>query len=102
MSALVAALLQTYLRELPQRIARIVEPPQAGVDVADVESAAHVLKSTSTMVGGVSLAALAARIESGSRDGVLPSTAECEELSALATETEAGIRSIVDRLQEVS
>ena len=54
------------------------------------------------MVGGVSLAALAARIESGSRDGVLPSTAECEELSALATETEAGIRSIVDRLQEVS
>ena len=60
------------------------------------------MKLTSTMVGGASLAALAARIESGSRDGVLPSTAECEELSALATETEAGIRSIVDRLQEVS
>lgn len=74
----------------------------AGTDVAgssEVEEAAHVLKSTSAMVGGASLAALAARIESSARDGALPTEVERGQLQALATDTEGGIRSIVARLE---
>lgn len=98
-AGLVATLLRTYLDELPKRVERIVGAGRGVAGASEVEEAAHVLKSTSAMVGGASLAALAARIESSARDGDLPTETERGELQALATDTECGIRSIVARLE---
>ena len=79
----------------PLQLTQLIDPAGS----SEVEEAAHVLKSTSAMVGGASLAALAARIESSARDGALPTDNERGELRALASETEGGIRSIVARLE---
>ncbi|KAG1647767.1 hypothetical protein GQR58_030345 [Nymphon striatum] len=66
---LVISLANTFLTELPRRIAVIVDP---GSEVEEAQLAAHTLKSTSAMVGAEALRSVAAQIEASTRDGEPP------------------------------
>lgn len=98
----VARLLTTYLGELPLRVDRVVSPTARSAASTSVEEAAHVLKSTSMIVGAGALSALAAEIEQAGRVGVAPTDEQCEQLRALATSTEIDIREAIEGLDSGS
>ncbi len=92
---LVSTLLTTYLGELPQRVDRILTAGTRSAESMSIEEAAHVLKSTSAIVGAGALAELAAAIEAAACAGVPPTDDQREELRTIATSTEAGIREAI-------
>ena len=96
---LVATLLETYLTELPQRVERILVAGTRSSETTSVEEAAHVLKSTSAIVGATALNELAAALEASARAGRRPTDDERSRLQALATETETGIRATIAQLE---
>ncbi|MEM9466129.1 MAG: ATP-binding protein [Actinomycetota bacterium] len=98
-SGLVATLLQTYLTELPQRVERILVAGTRPSETTSVEEAAHVLKSTSAIVGASALNELAAELEAAARSGRAPSDDDRSRLRDLATETEQGIRATIAQLE---
>ena len=96
---LVVTLLKTYLTELPVRVERILVAGEESSEVSGVEEAAHVLKSTSAIVGAAALSDLAAELEQGARNGSAPSKAQREQLRILAASTETEIASIAAGLE---
>jgi HPt (histidine-containing phosphotransfer) domain-containing protein len=97
---LVVTLLNTYLTELPVRVERILVAGEESSEVSGVEEAAHVLKSTSAIVGAAALSDLAAELEQSARNGSAPSEAQREQLRTLAASTETEIASIAAGLEE--
>lgn len=96
---LVVTLLKTYLTELPVRVERILVAGEESSEVSGVEEAAHVLKSTSAIVGAAALSDLAAELEQSARNGSAPSEAQREQLRTLAASTETEIASIAAGLE---
>lgn len=94
---LVISLANTFLTELPRRIAVIVDPASA---VEESQLAAHTLKSTSAMVGAESLRSIAADIEASTRDGEPVSIEARDELQAIADRTDTEVRELITSLEE--
>jgi two-component system, sensor histidine kinase and response regulator len=80
----VAAVIEEYLADSSRTVAAL-----RSASGADLERAAHTLKSTSASVGAVALAAICADIERSAKDGPvdapLIAAAEAEHASARAT-----------------
>ena len=98
-AGLVATLLTTYLAELPQRVERILVAGTRSTQTTSVEEAAHVLKSTSAIVGATALSELAAELEGAAREGRPPTDGQRDALRDLAAQTEADIRSVATKLE---
>lgn len=100
--ALVVTLMETYLTELPQRVERILVAGTRTAETTTVEEAAHVLKSTSAIVGASALNELAAALEAAARAGRSPSDDDRARLQRLASETETGLRATIAQLESAA
>ena len=80
------ALLEVYMDELPRRVSGLMSAA-ATADGEGVRSAAHTMKSTSAMVGALTLSRLCSEIE-----------AEADGLGALAVELTRGIAREADKV----
>lgn len=92
---LVGSILTTYLEQLDDRVQRIV----SSGDRHELESAAHVLASTSKIVGATALSELARAIEDQARSDHEVAPDMIEELEGRAAHTAVSLRDEFERLK---
>lgn len=89
-------LMDTYLRDLPNHLARIQDARSAG-DSESIWRIAHTLKAASGSIGALRIAELCRQLEMAGRDQAHQLMAPLlEQLPTVAEETETALRSQLD------
>ncbi|MFM9886446.1 MAG: ATP-binding protein [Burkholderiales bacterium] len=95
--SIVAKVVGKYLTAAPQLIQTIRESTRSG-DIDALERAAHTLKSSSTTVGALRLAALCRAIEEQARARTTPDPGRVDELSSVMSRVLPQLREALDPL----
>ena len=95
--SIVTKVVSKYLNGAPKQIQTMKESAYAG-DIDALERAAHTLKSSSTTVGALQLAALCRAIEEQARARITPDPQHVEEVASMLSRVLPQLREALDTL----
>jgi HPt (histidine-containing phosphotransfer) domain-containing protein len=88
-------IIESFLRELPQRVETLLAAARDR-DLEGISEAAHALRGSSSFIGAPRLAGVTADIDARARDGEVPDAQTLSALQDASREVEAALTGLLD------